>query len=168
MHLITEVMKILNAVVDLEVVPEELKCGVTWPIYKGGGKDPLKVDSYREITLASMVSKVLEFLLLGRLELLFMEACLPHVNQSTYRKAVSCDDAIFATQEVVANYLRGGNRVYIAFDSIEYPLLLEKLFDVGVNGKMWRLLKSLYDGFSCKERMQGILSEIFGVERGVK
>ena len=27
------------------------------------------------------------------------------------------------------------------FDSVEHPVLLEKLFDVGVNNKMWRLLK---------------------------
>ena len=28
-----------------------------------------------------------------------------------------------------------------AFDSVEYPVLLEKLYDAGVNGKMWRLLR---------------------------
>ena len=172
---ITWLMKILNAVVELEVIPEALKRGVIVPIYKGGGKDPLKIDSYRGITLTSMVSKVLEFLLLGRLDLVFMEAGLPHVNQSAYRKAVSCSDAIFATQEVVAKYLRGGSRVYMclyelqkAFDSVEYPVLLEKLFDVRVNGKMWRLLKSWYDGGHCKVRLNGMLSEIFQVERGVK
>ena len=114
------------------------------PVYKGRGKDPMKIDSYRGITLTSMVAKVFEFLLLERLELIFLEAGLPHINQSAYRRVVSCADAIFATQEVVAKYLRGGNWVYMclydlqkAFDSVEYPVLLEKLFDAGVNGKMW-------------------------------
>ena len=183
---ITWLMKILNDVVVLEVAPEVLKNGIIVPIYKGGGKDPLKVDSYRGITLTSMVSKVLitltsmvskvlEFLLLEHLELVFMEADLPHINQSAYRKAVSCADAIFATQEVVAKYLRGGSRVYMclydlqkAFNSVEYPVLLEKLFDIGVNGKMWRLLKSWYDGGFCRVRMDGMLSENFQVKRGVK
>ena len=55
-----------------------------------------------------------------------------------------------------------------AFDSVEYPVLLEKLFDVGVNGTMWRLLKSWYDRGSCKVRIDGMLSEIFWMERGVK
>ena len=45
-----------------------------------------------------MVSNVLEFLLLERLELFFMEAGLPHVNLFVYRKAVSSADAIFTTQ----------------------------------------------------------------------
>ena len=31
-----------------------------------------------------------------------------------------------------------------AFDSVEYTALLERLFEVGVNGKMWRLLKNWY------------------------
>ena len=59
-------MNILNAVVELEVVPGVLKRGVVVPVYKSGGKDPLKLDSYRGVTLTSMVGKVLEFLFLER------------------------------------------------------------------------------------------------------
>ena len=170
-------MNILNAVVELEEIPDILKMGVVVPVYKGGGKDPMKVDSYRGVTLTSMVAKVWEFLLLDRLriQMVFLEADLPHVNQTAYRKSVSCADAIFATQEVIARYLRGGSRVYMclydlqkAFDSVEYPVLLEKLYEVGVNGKMWRLLKSWYEGGSCRVKIDGRLSESFSVERGVK
>ena len=110
------------------------------------GKDPPRMDSYRGITLTSIIAKVLEFLLLERLECVFVEAGLPHVNQSAYRRAVSCADAIFAMQEVIAKYLRGGSWVYMclydlqkAFDSVEYPVLLERLFEAGINGKMWSL-----------------------------
>ena len=60
---------ILNAVVDLEVVPDVLKCGTVVPVYKDGGKDPLKVDSYRGVTLTSVIAKILEFLVLGRLHM---------------------------------------------------------------------------------------------------
>ena len=73
---------ILNAVVKLEVIPEVLKRGVIVLVYKAGGKDPLCIDGYRGITLTSMVAKVLEFLLLDRLESVFVDAGLPHVNQS--------------------------------------------------------------------------------------
>ena len=122
-----------------------------------------------------MISKVLEFLVLERLERVFASAGLPHINQCAYRRGVSCADAIFATQEVVARYLRGGSRVYMclydlrkAFDSVEYPVLLEKLFNAGVNGKMWHLLKSWYTGVSCQVKLDGMLSPSFQVERGVK
>ena len=55
-------MNILNATGELECVPTVLKRGVVVPVYKGGGMDPMKIDSYRGITLTSMVAKVLEFL----------------------------------------------------------------------------------------------------------
>ena len=42
-----------------------------------------------------------------------------------------------------------------AFDSVEYPVLLEKLYKVGVNGKMWRLLNSWYNGGSCQVKVDG-------------
>ena len=53
------------------------KRGLIVPVYKGGGKDPLRVDSYRGVTLTSMAAKVLEFLFLERLQPVFMEAGLP-------------------------------------------------------------------------------------------
>ncbi len=55
-----------------------------------------------------------------------------------------------------------------AFDSVEYPVLLERLYDTGVNGKMWRLLSSWYDGGLCRVRIDSMVSERFLVERGVK
>ena len=45
---------ILNAVVELEVIPDVLKRGAIVPVYKVGGKDPLCIDSYRGITFTSM------------------------------------------------------------------------------------------------------------------
>ena len=78
-------------------------------------------------------------------------------------------------QEVIAKYLRGGSRVCMclydlqkAFDSVEYPVLLVKLFDAGVNGKMWRLLKNWYKSCSCQVKLDSRLSNSFSVERGVK
>ena len=69
-----------------------------------------------------------------------MEAGIPHVNQSAYMNGISCSDAIFATQEVIARYVREGGRVHMclydlqkAFDSVEYPVLLKRLFEAGVN-----------------------------------
>ena len=85
-------MRIVNATVELEVIPDVLKRGVIVPIYKGGGRDPLKTDNYRGITLTTMISKVLEFLVPEILETVFVSAGLPHINQSAYRRAVSCAD----------------------------------------------------------------------------
>ena len=71
-------------IIELEVIPDVLKRGIIVPVYKGGGRDPLKTDSYRGITLTSMISKLLESLVLERLESVFASAGIPHVNQSAY------------------------------------------------------------------------------------
>ena len=48
-------------------------------------------------------------------------------------------------------YLQEGSRVYMclydlqkAFDSIEFPVLLKRLFDAGVDTKTWRIMRSWY------------------------
>ena len=92
---------ILNLIIELELIPLSLKQGITIPVFKGGGKDPLNVNSYRGITLNSVISKIMELLILNRVNPVLMEAGFPHPNQSAYRSKVSCADAIFATQEVV-------------------------------------------------------------------
>ena len=93
-----------------------------------------------------MVAKVLEFLCLQRLEVVFPEADLPHVNQTAYRRSVSCADAIFTSQEVVAKYLNRCTSVFMTYrrpliHAVEYAVLMDKLFEVRVNGKMWHLLR---------------------------
>jgi len=37
---------VLNFIVESEAVPSVFKAGIVGPVYKGGGKDPLKVDSF--------------------------------------------------------------------------------------------------------------------------
>ena len=121
------------------------------------------------------MGKVLEFLILDRLHDVLLEAGIPHINQSTYRKGVCCADAIFATQEVIARYLRDSSKVYMclfdlqkAFDSVEYPVLLSRLYKIGINGKLWRILRDWYTGTECTVRVDGRCSGGFSVEQGVR
>ena len=123
----------------------------------------------------SVISKILESLILDRLNLLFTEAGLPHPNQSAYRKGVSCADAIFATQEIINRYLQEGSRVYMclydlqkAFDSVEIPVLLGRLFQAGVNSKTWHLLRSWYEDCSTSICLGQHLPKPFALERGVR
>ena len=39
-------MEILNAIIELEQIPATLKQGITIPVYKGGGEDPLDANNY--------------------------------------------------------------------------------------------------------------------------
>ena len=110
---------IMNAMVEMEKIPAVLKCGVVVPIYKGGGKDPLNTNSYRGVTLTSVTAKVFVFLVLEKMKVIFLEAGIPHRNQTAYQKDVSCADAIFSTQEVIARYMRGGSCVFMCLYDLQ-------------------------------------------------
>ena len=131
--------------------PPMFKSGLICPVYKGGGRDPTLTTNYHGITINSVLSKLLEILILHRMEASLAEAGFPHRNQSAFRKHVGCADAIFASQELIARYLNEGSTVHMclldlqkAFDSVEFPVLLNRLFQFGINGKIWRLIKDWY------------------------
>ena len=74
--------------------------------------------------------------------MVLLEAGLPQINQSAYIKSVSCEDETFAKQDVIVKSVHDGSSVNMclyemqkAFDSVEYCVLLERLFSVRVNGK---------------------------------
>ena len=167
--------KIFNRIVTLEEVPSSLKEGVVIPVYKRQGKDPLQMNSYRGITISSVLSKVLEIIFLQRLSLLLNGCGFPDQLQTAYQKGISCIDAIFATQETLTNHLRDVGQPYLclfdiekAFDSVEFPTLLRHLYNIGINGKLWRLIKNWYANSTSRVRVNCQLSEPFIVGRGVK
>ena len=47
-------------------------------------------------------------------------------------------------------------------------MLLDRLYESGVNGKTWQLLRSWYDSATCRVRCDGALSHSFKVERREK
>ena len=84
-------------------------------------------------------------------------------------------DAIYATQETLTHHLKEGGPPYLclfdiekAFYSIEIPILLQHLFKLGINGKLWRLIKKWYTNSSCCVRIRSQLSQPFSINRGVK
>ena len=127
------ILHVCNAISVLEEVPVFLKMGIITPVYKGGVKDPLDTNNYRGVTVTSVFAKVLESLLLPRLQCHLANRGIPHTNQTAYRKGVSCAEAIFSTLDVLSTYSNKNEKMHIcfydlqkAFDSIQYPILLKR------------------------------------------
>ena len=116
---------VLNSIVEFEEIPPPpppppmFKSGLICPVYKGGGRDTTHTTNYRSITMNSVLSKLLEILILHGMEASLAEAGFPHLNQPAFRKHVGCADAIFASQELIARYLNEGSTVHMCLlDSI--------------------------------------------------
>ena len=69
---------------------------------------------------------------------MFQDLNIQHINQT------GCIDVIFTTTEVVSHYLHESEAVYLccyiynlqeAFDSVEYGIILYRLYDAGINAK---------------------------------
>ena len=90
--------------------------------------------------------------------------------QTAYRKGVSCAEAI-----VLSIYSQRCEKcIYMcfydlqkAFDSVHYSVLLKRLYEAGVDGRAWRLLRSWYASPKSMVRVDGSLSSMFTLERGV-
>ena len=128
-----------------------LREGIILPVYKEKGKDPLLMENSRGNTLSSVMFKLFEIILLQGLSPLFEDIGFPDISQTAYQSGLSCGHAIYAMQEALLTQIREGVNQYIcfynvekSFDSIELPVLLKQLFDIGINGKLLRLLKSWY------------------------
>ena len=167
--------RIFNRIIALEEVPVCLREGNILPVYKGKIKDPLLIENYLGITLSSVMVKLFEIILLQRLSPLFEEIGFPDISQTAYQSGLSCSHANYATQEALLTQIREGGNQYICFydvekvfDSIELPVLLKQLFEIGINGKLWRLLKSWYSDSPSRVRLNNCLSDAFLIGRGVK
>ena len=55
-----------------------------------------------------------------------------------------------------------------AFDSVEFSVLLERLFHAGINSKTWRLLRSWYSDGRSSVRLGQHVSPPFALGRGVR
>ena len=164
-------VQILNAMVEFESIPESLNLATLTPVYKGGGKDPLERGSYRGISVTPVISKLFKILILMMLEPHLQDLGIPHPNQTGYQKHTSCTDAIFSTAEMMSHYLEKGENMYLccydlhkAFDSVEYGVLLCRLYGMGINAKCWRLIRAWYSAPKCQVQ----LNDQFTLQRGVR
>ena len=78
--------------------------------------------------------------------------------QTAYKK-LTCEDAILQNLEAMNHYLTQDNKAMMCafdlekvFDLIEFIVLLNHLFDAGIDGKGWKLLKSWYTKLTASVR----------------
>ena len=95
--------------------------------------------------------------------------------QFAYQADKSCALASFSLQETINHSVERGSKVYCcfldsskAFDSVWLDGLFYKLFQLGMNGKSWRILRNWYGKMRCYVALSGLISSIFPVKQGVR
>ena len=105
-------------------------------------------DNYRGITLLSCIGKLFTALLNARLSLFLEANNLLGEEQTGFRSGYSTLDHIFALYCIIDMYTCKKRRIYAAFidyrkafDTVDRHYLWQKLIGLGINGKIFNVIK---------------------------
>ena len=172
---VIELLSLLyNTIVASEYIPLCCRTGVQVPLYKGKDTCTLDPNNYRGITLLSVFNKVFEVLLWHRLEHWWVTNNIISELQFACKSCRSCVHTAYLLREAVAASLRDHGKCYVAFydvakafDTVWIDGLFYQLWEMGIQGKTWRLLYRCYINFRCCVRIQGHVSGWYHLHCGI-
>ena len=155
-----------------ERVPIEWMQGAVFPLHKDGDeRDPM---NYRGITLLSIVGKVFTRVLSNRLVSFAERKRFGIVEeQGGFRPNRGTEDQIFILTEVLrARTARTTYTAFIdvkkAYDTVWRDGLWKRLWEEGVRGKMWRMIKAMYRTVQSSVLVDGEQTEMFELNTGLR
>lgn len=153
------------------ILPDTMLTVTLVPVIKDKAGKIGSLDNYRPIALASILSKVLEKMLLDRLS----EFIYTTENQFGFKAKHSTDLCIYALKEAVESYRRQGSTIFLgfidaskAFDRVNHHKLFTKLKLRGVPGCIIRILVYWYAKQHMQVKWGNSLSSPFSVGNGVR
>lgn len=161
----------LTMMVRHSYMPAELTKVVLVPILKDKTGKISDKDNYRPIAIASVISKLLEEIILSR-----SKHCLHTTDhQFGFKSHNSTDMAIYALKEITDHYQRNNSSVFIcfldarkAFDRVNHWKLFDKLLKRGMNARWVKLLISWYRTQQFHVRWGNHVTDGFAVSNGVR
>jgi endonuclease/exonuclease/phosphatase family metal-dependent hydrolase len=156
-----------------ERIPKDWCDGLICMLYKDGDKEnPL---NYRGITLLSVMYKVYASILNIRLMKWSEEQSKLADEQNGFRPHRSCTDHLFALSEMIRIRKSRGESTYCAFidlkkayDRVFRNGLWVQLWNIGVKGKMWRVLTQIYKRVRSSVLVNGVQSRWFDLSIGLR
>ena len=138
---------LINSSIKEGVFPNELKLARVVPIFKAG--DKTKLTNYRPISVLSFFSKVFERIMYNHLLDFIDKNHVIYQHQYGFRRKHSTQQAIITLVDRITNSLDKGDIVISvfldlkkAFDTVDHPTLLNKLYAYGIRGSVFNWLKS--------------------------
>ena len=157
------------------VVPNQWKTGIINPIVKPNSTDVRRPSTYRGITLLSVPSKIYCDILNHRL-VTFLDSTESIADeQNGFRRRRGCQEHIYSLYSIINNRKNAKLSTFAcfidlrkAFDTVNRHCLWFKLRRLGIEGKFYDAICSLYDDIKCCVQINGMLTDTFRVQRGVK
>ena len=182
----THVFRLLKQTFASESNLKCLKKILIAPIIKDHEGDVHDPGNFRPIALLSNIFKLYESILNRRL-IDFLEDLRkdsseepqPRLSelQMGFRPGRSCVDNLYILRELILDYkFKQNNKpIYLAFldlrkafDRVCREILWDRLFQKGVHGRFWRIIRKLYSDFKGRAKFKGnIITNPFRIDTGV-
>ena len=165
-------LTLFNLVWDNECAPSYWREGLIVSLFKKGDReDP---GNYRGITLLNVVGKLYSRVINNRLLKHIELNNMLHEGQGGFRLRRSCIDNIFSLNELIQGRIKEGKSTYAffldvkkAYDTVWRDGLWYKMWEMGIKGKMWRVVRSLYVNNRSCIFLEGKSSDYFSINQGV-
>ncbi|KAJ4433510.1 hypothetical protein ANN_15819 [Periplaneta americana] len=166
-----EIYKLVLAIWEKEIVPEQWKESIIVPIFKKG--DKTNCSNFRGISLLLTSYKILSNILLRRLTPYVYEIIGDH--QCGFRRNRSTIDQIFCIRQKMEKkweYKGTEHQLFIdfkkAYDSVKREVLYDILIEFGIPKKLVRLIKMCLSETYSRVRIGQFLSDAFPIHCGLK
>ena len=155
-------------------VPSAWKEAAVVPIHKGGDRSLAK--NYRPTSLMSTIMKVLERIIRKQLVDFLSDHNYFNPNQHGFRHSRSCLSVLLDVYDTMMTSLSNNpkssvNMIYLdyakAFDKVDHGVLLNKLKQIGISGKLGEWLHSFPTNRRQHVRIPGSVSKSDNVLSGV-
>lgn len=167
------VCDIFNSILNSGYFPDKWTEGVIIPVHKKG--EISDVNNYRGITLVSCLSKLFTTILNKRIESFCEQNDIISDAQFGFRKGRSTVDAVFVLMSLIQKYLNENKRLYVVFvdmmkcfDSIYRNALWLKLYKIGIQGKLLRIIRDMYQKVKSCVKACSTYSDYFQYAIGLR
>ena len=172
-HVISKPLEILfNYIMDKKCFPRSWASGVIIPIHKRG--DITDPNNYRGITLISCFAKLFTSILNERLKQWAETNDILTDAQFGFKPNCSTVDAIFILNALIERQLQNKEKLFCcyidyrkAYDVINRGQLWSKMINMGIDGKLLTLIRSMYNEVKLQVKHMGSLSDIFNSNVGL-
>ena len=145
------------------------------PIPKSSSKDPYNPLQYRGISLLSCTSKIYSGLLNARIAAYCEFIDIFVEEQNGFRRKRSCEDHIYVLTSIINSQFESKKPVFAAFvdmekafDWVNRDLLLYRLLQYNIDGKMYKAIKNMYAHTESCIKLNNMMSGWFSINSGVR
>ena len=171
---IIEALNLLfNQILKYQLIPSSWKEGLIYSIFKGGNKN--NPSDYRGITLLSIISKLCETIFCNRLVEVVDKFNLDSNNQGGFKRKRSTIDQASVVLFTIQKRQQQKLPTYCAFidlqkayDRVTTYGILKRIWDLGINGKFFNLLRNWYQNNKAAVLVENNQTEFFETKIGLK